>query len=214
MDAVDTGIRFSFLAATGLAREVIADPAVGAAWDLPSALRRYTVAGLAGHLARGVLTVVDYLDTPEPEGTPLAGPAAYFAAVLTDDDIDSEAQVAVRRRGEELGGLGQATLVRRLDEAQTWLQENLPLAPPDRRMRVLGDRVILVDDYLATRVVELALHSDDVCVSVSKPTPDIPGIDLAIRTLVDVARVRHGDLAVLRALARRERDPGEILRVM
>jgi hypothetical protein len=30
---------------------------------------------------------------------------------------------------------------------------------------------------------------------------------------VDVARVRHGDLAVLRALSRRERQTAEILRV-
>ena len=36
----------------------------------------------------------------------------------------------------------------------------------------------------------------------------------AIETLLEVARLRHGDLAVLRALARRERDPVRALRVM
>ncbi len=39
-------------------------------------------------------------------------------------------------------------------------------------------------------------------------------MDLAIEALVDVARVRHGDLAVLRALTRRERDSSEALRVL
>ena len=37
--------------------------------------------------------------------------------------------------------------------------------------------------------------------------PGDPGV------LVDVARVRHGDLAVLRALTRRERDPVQARRV-
>jgi len=32
--------------------------------------------------------------------------------------------------------------------------------------------------------------------------------------LVGVARIRHGDMAVLRALARRERDPVQALRVL
>jgi hypothetical protein len=36
----------------------------------------------------------------------------------------------------------------------------------------------------------------------------------AIDTLVEVARLRHGDTAVLRALARRERDSVAALRVM
>jgi hypothetical protein len=36
--------------------------------------------------------------------------------------------------------------------------------------------------------------------------------DLALRTLVDVARARHGDPAVLIAMARRERDDVDALR--
>jgi hypothetical protein len=80
-------------------------------------------------------------------------------------------------------------------------------------LRVIGDRSILLDEYVRTRLVELALHIDDLCVSVHMATPDIPGIEVAIRALVDVARLRHGDVAVLRALGRRERDTGDVLRV-
>ena len=36
----------------------------------------------------------------------------------------------------------------------------------------------------------------------------------AIDVLVGVARIRHGDMAVLRALARRERDQVQALRVL
>ncbi len=67
-----------------------------------------------------------------------------------------------------------------------------------------------------TRLVELTLHIDDLCVSVGVPTPQLPadGTGAAIETLVEVARLRHGDGAVLAALARRERDDGAALRVM
>jgi hypothetical protein len=206
------GIRFTFLAATGVARTVIAGEAVATAWEKPSALRKFSVGGLAGHLARTVLTVVDYLSEP-PAGPPTVDAAAYFVNALPTDDIDSELNAAIRRRGDELAAAGQASLLVRLDEAYAWLTEQLPLEPAGRTMTVIGKQVILLDEYLRTRLVELALHIDDMCVSVEVDTPTVPGMDIAIGTLVDVARFRHGDVAVLRALGRRERDPGQVLRV-
>ena len=46
-------------------------------------------------------------------------------------------------------------------------------------------------------------------------TPQLPidAVDLAIDALVSTARHRHGDLNVLRALTRRERDEVNALRV-
>jgi hypothetical protein len=72
-----------------------------------------------------------------------------------------------------------------------------------------------LDDYLETRLVELVVHDDDLATSVDVPT-ELPGeaLELAIDHLVAVARFRHGDLAVVRALARRERDISEALRVI
>jgi hypothetical protein len=58
------------------------------------------------------------------------------------------------------------------------------------------------------------VHIDDLCVSLGRPTPTLPGVEVAISTLIDVAALRHGELSVLRALARRERDPDEVLRVI
>ena len=45
-------VRLSYIAAAAVAREVIATREVAAAWGEPSALRKLTVRGLAGHLAR------------------------------------------------------------------------------------------------------------------------------------------------------------------
>lgn len=206
-------VRLSFIAAAAVARDVISKPEVAASWDEPSALLKLSVRGLAGHLARAVFTVRTYLDAAPPEGAPALTAAAYFAAVLADDDLDSEFNTAVRRRGEEEAAVGRDPLLARLDEALALLTDQLPIELASRTMRVIGDRPILLDEYLKTRLVELALHIDDLCVSVGIATPDIPGSDTAIRTLVDVARLRHGDVAVLRALARRERDPENRLRV-
>jgi hypothetical protein len=88
--------------------------------------------------------------------------------------------------------------------------------PEDRRIRVFKDLVLLLDDYLVTRIIELTVHTDDLAVSVGLPTPEFPAsaTALAIEALVDVAIPRNGDLAVLRALTRRERDEVEALRVL
>jgi hypothetical protein len=210
---MDVAVRISFLAAAGVSRDVLGNPAVAAAWQQPSAVRRLSVGGLCGHLARATLVVADYLAAPEPVRPPLRTAAEYIAQ-LRSDDIDSEMNAAIRRRGEEAASAGHAPLLAALDAARDRLAEELPLQPIDRLVRVAGDQVMRLDDYLETRLVEIALHTDDVCVSVGIPAPDAPGCDVAIRMLVDVARFRHGDRAVLRALGRRERDPEEVLRVL
>lgn len=54
-------------------------------WVHERALSDYAVAGLAGHLARAVLTADRYLDGPEAMGEPI-GSAEYVAVVLASHD--------------------------------------------------------------------------------------------------------------------------------
>jgi hypothetical protein len=65
-----------------------------------------------------------------------------------------------------------------------------------------------LDGFLVTRLVELLAHADDLAASAGIPTPDLPpdAVILVTSCLTDVARRRHGDLAVLRTMARRERS--------
>jgi hypothetical protein len=67
--------------------------------------------------------------------------------------------------------------------------------------------VLRVDDFLATRVLELVVHGDDLATGVGIAAPPLPegAAGVAIDLMVAVARAAHGDLAVVRALARRER---------
>jgi hypothetical protein len=85
---------------------------------------------------------------------------------------------------------------------------------PEGRLVKARDEVLRLYDYLRTRIIELAVHTDDLCVSIGRETPPLPGVAVAIEALVEVAILRHGELAVLRALARRERDPDQVLRVI
>src|SRR5438309_1811510 len=65
-------------------------------------------------------------------------------------------------------------------------------------------------------LAQMTVHADDLAVSVGVEPPRLPFLatTIAIETLVAVARHRHGDIAVLRALARRERDDIDALRVL
>jgi hypothetical protein len=122
----------------------------------------------------------------------------------------------VRAKGEAEAAEGHAALVARLEAMIERLEERLGREPAGRRMEVFKGLVLTLDDYLLTRLVEQLVHCDDLAVSLGIATPAFPpgAMDLALGTLVDVARFRHGDLAVLRALTRRERDPIDALRVL
>ncbi len=209
-------VRAAFLDTAAVACTVLALPEVARRWDEPSALRLLSVRGLAGHLLRGAGTVEIYLDRPEPGGEPITAAAYYARALPEDADLSSPIHTAIRERGEVQAAEGPKRVAAAAAEACARLRERLAREPAGRLVSVYQGVVIRLDEYLLTRLVELTLHIDDLCVSVGVPTPELPEAAgaAAIGTLVGVARQRHGDLAVLHALARRERDGAAALRVM
>ncbi|MDP8961902.1 MAG: hypothetical protein M3N32_09840, partial [Actinomycetota bacterium] len=78
-----------------------------------------------------------------------------------------------------------------------------------RRIVVLRDLTLTLDEYLRTRVVELLIHLDDLAASVGQRCPDVP--DHAFRVVAgllgELAAVRAGGLETVRSLARAERHP-------
>lgn len=157
-----------------------------------------------------------YLERGAAAGRTLS-PAEYYAgAVPPANDLDAEIHKAIRRRGEEEASAGHGPLVERLDDATRWLRRELQTLPEDHLIRVYGDMVLRLDDYLVTRLIELVVHIDDLAASAELEPPVLPAeaLETSIRTLIDIARLRHGDVAVLRALARRERDAVDALRVL
>jgi len=207
--------RAAFLGPASTAVHLLERRELAEHWARDSVLRQFSVAALAGHLARGITTVESYLDGPEPGEAGLSA-ARYFHTVIRSADADDPANQAIRTRGAEAAAGGPAALAGDARAALGRLSSRLAGEGAGRRLRVAGGLVMTLDEYLRTRIVELAVHADDLAASlgVELPPPSPATGQIAIDVLVGVARIRHGDMAVLPALARRERDPVGALRVL
>lgn len=211
-------VRDVFLSACESCRAVLGSTEVEAAWDRASALDHLTVGALAGHLARAVTSVDTYLDLPVAVDAPGLDAPGYFLSIdgLVGDDPHSELHLAIRRRAEEESARGHAGVLERWDTTVPRLATRFDEAAADRRVRVLGDRVLSLDEYLVTRLVELLVHTDDLAASVRIERPAFPPAaeSAVIECLVEIARRRHGSAAVITAMTRRERDTTHALRVL
>lgn len=201
-----------FLQAAATAGELIGAEATADRWEQPSLLAGYTVGGLAGHLARGVLRVEVYLDRPAPPAEAITTDAAgYFAAALGDDDpVDSAAHRQVRERARQTAADGPGALAAEVGAARRRLTERVRRVDTDRPVTVHGELCLPLVEYLRTRLVELVVHGDDLASSLDRPVPDsLP--EAAYRPVAEVlaglAVHRMGGLSVVRGLARRERHP-------
>ena len=210
----EAGVRGLYLRLAGTTTDLLANSAVATHWDHQSVLHHFDVSGLAGHLARSILQVEWYLDAEVTDARPITA-SEYYAALVGVTDPTSELSVGVRQRGAEVASDGPGALHERTVMALRRLRTRLPDEPTDRRVEAVG-RVLLLDEYLRTRLVEMTVHMDDLALSVGVSTPEEPAdaYGVAIETLVGVAAVRHGPLAVLRALTRHERQGTDILRVL
>ena len=215
-DMPESRVQQAFWLAVDVADAVLGSPLLAAQWEQPSALQGMTIGDLAVHLVRAVTTVSSYLSQPAPTAQPIS-PAAYFDVVLGDpSDLDSEQNRAVRERAREDADRGADDLVNRWQRTCSALRGRLAEQPPDHPLAVAHGLVLTLDDYLATRIVELLVHSDDLAVSlgIEPPAPPEAAAELAEHVLLALARRRHGDTAVLRAQTRRERGTAEALRVL
>ena len=207
-----TSIRDLYLIAAESAVGLLADPAVTERWDDPSALEEFSVRGLAGHLALQLFRTEQLVDA---EATPAETSSIerHYSAARWISAIDTPDNVRVRDGGEQLAADGRDALVQRAGATLDRLRELLPAQPADRMVFVpwTGWQMTL-DDLLFTRMLELTVHSDDLAVSVDVPTPDLP-LEVYEPVLAQLTRMSvelHGPVAVLRALARRERAPETI----
>jgi uncharacterized protein (TIGR03083 family) len=207
----------AFLGAVAAAEELLASDDVVELWEQPSALEGYRVSGLAGHLARAVLTLEHHLDAPPPQvaaDTVVTDAAGYIVAVLGGHEpVESGFHRAVRERARAEAADGPYHLLARWRAARGRLVDRLPSADGERLVAALEGVVLPLEAYLATRMVELVVHLDDLAVSLGRPDPpEMPAaaVEQVAATLAVVAVRRVGGLATIRSLARRERQPNVV----
>ena len=160
------------------------------------------VGALARHVARMVLIVGPCLDARPPRRGRLVTAAEYY---LTDTPAAPDPAI------DE-----PDALVAAYDGALVKLRDHFAREPSDRAVAAPGDVPMLLDEYLVTRILELVVHADDLASSIGEPMPEFGPVAMActVGCLLEMARLRNGDLAVVRAIARPERDDVHALRVL
>ncbi|WP_020673408.1 maleylpyruvate isomerase N-terminal domain-containing protein [Amycolatopsis nigrescens] len=207
------GTRDDFLSTARSAANLLREPAVAGAWREPSALPEFSVAGLAGHLAYQILAIPQILAEPVPREPTISLLEHYGRVAWIDGALDDEINVRIRDGGEQVAAEGPEALAARVDAVVGELAVSLA-SVEDRSVRIAfwGPWSLPLDDMLITRMMELAVHSDDLAVSVGVATPELPqgAVDTVIDLLSRLAVRRHGPTGVLRALSRAERAPATI----
>ena len=207
------GIRADFLDVSRIAAGLLREPRITTVWGEASALAEFSVGGLAGHLAYQVLAIPQIVREPIPTEPTITLLEHYARAQWIGAKLDDEISVRIRAGGDQLAVDGPQALADQLDAAIQQLASDLSTTP-DRAVRISlwGPWSLMLDDMLVTRMMELAVHSDDLAVSLGVPTPAFP--DSAMQVVVDLltrlALRRHGQTPVLRALSRSERSPASI----
>lgn len=201
-------------------RPLVASAAVATRWEEPSPLAGMTVGALAGHLLRALTTMLTALDGDPDTSAPPLDAAGYFLALDVvsgpgGPDLGSPLHLGIRERAAAEAAGGAGDVLARWDAASETLAGRLPREDPDRLVAARDGRPLPLAEYAVTRLVELAVHGDDLAAGVRVPPPALPdeAHRLVVECLVGVAARRHGWPAVVRALARRERDAVEALRV-
>jgi hypothetical protein len=192
----------AYLTAVDSMAELLGRPEVAAAWDSPSALAEWRVGGLAGHLAAQAFLGVRLLENGPSNQDPISIGEHYERAAWVTAKVHDDVSASNRAGGDADAMAGPAALADRVRTAR------------DRAAELLADTdeslVLLVpwqgwslrrDDLLTTRMMEIAVHSDDLGASVGVTAPPLPGdvLDPVLALLTRLAVRRHGQSAVLTA---------------
>ena len=203
-------IRDAYLHAARTAARLLADPAVAGAWERPSALSEFRVSGLAGHLGRQVSRVAEVVAAAPSTQAPIPLLDHFDRSAWVAAGVEDPVSVSVREGGEKDAADGPDALAQRIAALVEQLATELPALPGDRVVDLpWAGWALTLDDFLATRILEICVHNDDLAFSVGAATPPQPEevLDPVLVLLTRLAARRHGGTAVLRALSRSERAP-------
>jgi Mycothiol maleylpyruvate isomerase N-terminal domain len=206
-------VRGLVIEAVEAAAALVGRDEVAARWSRPSALAGMSVGALCAHLVRAAGSVLAYLDRTDPAARPddaLLTPVTYFHAA-----IDSPIHERIKEVSAAEATAGPAELATRCADVAASMRSRLADEPSDRLVAALGGRMLSLDDFCRTRLIEVLLHVDDLAVSVGLPRPvtNTDGPAIVIEILIGIARMQHGDWALLHALARNERRTVEVFPV-
>jgi uncharacterized protein (TIGR03083 family) len=125
-------------------------------WDLPG-LGNWSVRSLAGHTARAILTVENYISQEEPGAVTVSSAEAYYSTVYPQFTDAAAVEARGVEAGEWLGANPTGQVSSALASARSLVEAQLP-----NRIVSIGGMGILLTEYLRTRVFELVVHTIDL----------------------------------------------------
>lgn len=179
-------------------------------WGQPSELAGMTVGALAAHLVRATGATLAYLDRTDldkkPERELLSKVSCFDAAV------DSPIHNRIKEVSADEASAGHKQVAAQATQVAESLAERLPNESVDRLVGALGDRMLTLDDFCRTRMIEIGMHVDDLAHSVGVPTPELSADVTAeiLDIVVGIGRIRHGDWPIIHAPARSERSTTQV----
>jgi len=125
-------------------------------WDRPGALGEWTTRELAAHTLRAFITVEGYLMAEPTTDRVLADASEYYQSALSNVGVHQGVAARARQAGRQL--------IDPVGEAETTVTQVLALVAStadDEPVNSPHGQMTLVE-YLATRVVELGVHTLDL----------------------------------------------------
>ena len=206
-------MRDAYLEAADSAVALLSTRPVADQWGRPSCLADWSVGGLAAHLASQVSLTARVLESPAGGQQPISLLEHYARAAWVGAEVDDEVNVSIRASADSLAAAGPAKLLAQTRQARADVAAALGKEPLDQVFVIPWQGwALTLRDYLVTRMMEIAVHSDDLAVSVGVEPPRLPDevLDPVLTLLAGIAVRRHGQAAVLRSLARKERAPSSV----
>jgi uncharacterized protein (TIGR03083 family) len=148
-------------------------------WDRRGALGDWSTRELAAHALRAFITVDGYLMAQPSSDRVLADAAEYYATVLSDAGVHQGVATRARQAGRQL--------IDPVGEAETTIAQVLALVAgtaDDEPVNTFAGQITLVE-YLATRVVEIGVHTLDLQRATGQPLalhPDTSAVVLGVLT--------------------------------
>jgi len=212
---VDPSFAEAFVDAAAVACRLASERPVAERWDDESACAGMTVGGLAHHLTDQVRTTTAFVgDGPSGE-PPITLAEFYRLAAWVWAPADAEMHVSLRDEANADAVAGAGALADRLDDDLDGLRRALAdvaTRSPDTVFVPWEGVAVSTRDWLVSRAVELVVHADDLAASVGVPTPEMPAavVEAAVTAMASLALERHGQVAVVRTLARPARGPSSV----
>jgi uncharacterized protein (TIGR03083 family) len=148
-------------------------------WDRPGALGDWTTRELAAHTLRAFITIDGYLAAQPTVDRVLADAAEYYNTALADAGVHQGVATRARMAGRQL--------IDPVGEAEATSAQTLALVAAtadDEPVNTFAGQITLIE-YLATRVVELGVHTLDLQRATGQPAelhPDTSSVIVSVLT--------------------------------